>query len=59
MTPAQKAAELFDKMNGFRITHAHRIKCGKVVCDEIMRVTDPSDGYWFEVKKELDKLRKK
>lgn len=60
MTPAEKAQGLFDKMNGFRITHAHRIKCAKVLCDEIIVISDsPTGGYWFEVKTELAKLTKK
>ena len=71
MTPAEKAKDLFDKMNGFRITHAHRIKCAKIVVDEIDRVflestskDDPykdlqSLEYWQQVKTELDKLKKK
>ena len=64
MTPEEeKAKELFDKMNGFRITHAHRIKCAKIVCDEAMialrwdEVTN-LDNFWPDVKIALDKLQK-
>ena len=69
ITSTQKAKELFEKMNGFRITHAHRIKCAKIVCDEIIKCDMESiclnDGswthpeeFWTEVKTELDKLAK-
>lgn len=70
MIPTEKAKELFDKMNGFRISHSHRIKCAKVACDEILNLPSLIDGrmivviaedyqYWQEVKVELDKLGKK
>lgn len=62
MNPTEKAKELFDKMNGFRITHAHRIKCAKIVCDEVISLEFDNIytcKYWKEVKVELDKLKKK
>lgn len=66
MTPLEKAKDLFDKMNGFRVTHAHRIKCAKICVDQIMYHVgwndipkEDKDNYWPDVKKELDKLKKK
>ncbi len=63
MNPKEKAKDLFDKMNGFRISYAHRIKCAKIAVDEIMKVGQVeqhpeyyNDEYWNEVKAELDKL---
>jgi hypothetical protein len=58
MSPAEKAKELFDKMNGFRISYAHRVKCAKIVVDEILSVLFQHHeiDYWKEVKTELDKL---
>ena len=70
MTPTDKAKELFDKMNGYRISYAHRIKCAKVAIDQILNLPSLMEGrmivvvsedykYWTEVKTELDKLAKK
>ena len=69
MAPAEKALYLFNKMNGFRISHAHRIKCAKVVCDEMLegyKWSEETDSvekelftFWNVVKIELDKLAKK
>ncbi len=69
MTASEKAKYLFDKMGGFRISYAHRIKCAKVVVDEIIVNVDATTlyhkenlvipfnkEYWQEVKLELDKL---
>lgn len=63
MLPSEKAKILFDQMNGFRITHAHRIKCAKIVCDEMAGTSifknDSPMNFWVQAKIELDKLAKK
>jgi len=63
MTAPEKAKELFDKMNGFRISYAHRVKCAKVAVDEVIKVGQLEqhpeyydNDFWHEVKTELDKL---
>ena len=63
MTPKEKAEDLFKKMNGFRISYAHRKKCALIVVDEIisseLNKQMPSISYcewWKEVKEEINKL---
>ncbi len=66
MTSTEKAQELFTKMNGFRISYAHRVKCAKIVVDEIDIILQKNNDdpygnmeslqYWQDVKSELDKL---
>lgn len=57
-SPAEKALYLFNKMNGFRISYAHRVKCAKVLVDEMINTTElyAEVNYWQGVRVELDKL---
>ena len=69
MTPKEKAEDLFKKMNGFRTSYAHRVKCAKIAVDETIGLIhsnwSKADNfmdrieYYEQVKTELDKLKLK
>lgn len=40
MTPKQEAAEIYDKMKGFRVTNRHRKKCALVAVNMILNLGD-------------------
>lgn len=64
MTSAEKAADLFAKMKGFRVKHSHAKKCAIVACDEIIKESQQYVSqlyhrveYWQEVRSELEKIK--
>ena len=61
MTPKEKAKELYNKMYDYSLFEEEAKRCALIAADEvintIMSVYQPeTKAFWFEVKKEIEKL---